>query len=77
MAFLYCFKNTFLLWVLILSSCGNQTKTADESEKMAATKNEAKIKGEVIVAANRTSEYLKLLKNKSVGVVANQTSVIF
>ncbi|MFK5973492.1 MAG: DUF1343 domain-containing protein [Flavobacteriaceae bacterium] len=77
MAFLYCFKNTFLLWVLILSSCGNQTKTADESEKIAATKNEAKIKGEVIVAANRTSEYLKLLKNKSVGVVANQTSVIF
>jgi uncharacterized protein YbbC (DUF1343 family) len=31
----------------------------------------------LIIAANRTQEYLPLLRNKKVGVVANQTSVIF
>lgn len=77
MAFLSSFKNTVLLWVLILSSCGNQTKTANESEETVAAKNQAKENADIIVSANRTSEYLHLLKNKSVGVVANQTSVIF
>ncbi len=32
---------------------------------------------EVIVAANRTASYLPLLNGKKIGVVANQTSVIF
>ena len=31
----------------------------------------------IIVGANRTELYLPLLKGKRVGVVANQTSVIF
>ena len=77
MAFLSCFKNTVLLLVLILSSCGNQTKTANGSEEMVAAKNRTKTEPAIVVSANRTTEYLKLLKNKRVGVVANQTSVIF
>lgn len=32
---------------------------------------------EVVVAANRTDKYLPLLKGKTVGVVANQTSIVF
>lgn len=77
MAVLSSFKNTVLLLVFILSSCGNQTKTAKESQETLAKKNGEKTESAIVVSANRTSEYLKLLKNKRVGVVANQTSVIF
>jgi uncharacterized protein YbbC (DUF1343 family) len=35
------------------------------------------IRAQLVVGANRTESYLHLLKNKSVGVVANATSVIF
>ncbi|AWX43750.1 Beta-N-acetylhexosaminidase [Flagellimonas maritima] len=73
MSVLSIFKNTALLLFLLFSSCRGQEKeivhTADHKEKdtLSAIK----------VAANRTTEYLPLLKNKNVGVVANQTSVIF
>jgi len=70
-------KNTVLLWVLLLAACGNQTKKSDSE----AAENEPETQQEtikpVVVAANRTAEYLPLLKGKKVGVVANQTTVIF
>ena len=39
--------------------------------------SEVEVKKEIIVGANRTQLYLPLLKGKRVGIVANQTSVIF
>lgn len=66
MHFKWMFKNTFLIHVFfllaVLSSC--------KAQNNPQTKN-------IIVAANRTELYLPLLQAKKVGIVANQTSVIF
>ena len=77
MAILYGFKNTVLLWVLLFAACGNPAKkNADQaSDKEFETQRETP--KPVGVAANKTTEYMPLLKGKKVGVVANQTSVIF
>ncbi|WP_431123004.1 exo-beta-N-acetylmuramidase NamZ family protein [Flagellimonas flava] len=67
------FKSTVLLLVLLLSSCKGQ-----EGKKAAASENEElALVPEITVAANRTQNYLPLLQDKRVAVVANQTSVIF
>jgi len=69
------FKNTVLLFVLVLISCGNNTKNNQSSDnKILYQVQDDK---EIIVGANRTTEYLPLLNGKRVGIVANQTSVIF
>lgn len=87
------FKNTVLLFVLVVISCagkGNSEKLEAGSEKTEDTstalrqaqrdtlsvteKNDNK---KIIVGANRTEVYLPLLEGKRVGIVANQTSVIF
>jgi len=73
---LFRLKNTilFLMGIVFLSiSCKGQEKnfkveTVFEENTPATYPN---------VGANQTSNYLKLLRNKKVGVVANQTSVIF
>lgn len=80
------FKNTVLLFVLIAISCGNVKKTEDRDQlandtlkKDASTTLKVKeLSNEsIIVGANRIEDYLPLLKEKRVGVVANQTSIIF
>lgn len=68
------YKNTVLLFVLILMSCVSQ------SQPPLQINNEQiidKYDKNIIVGANRTSEYLFLLNGKNVGILANQTSVIF
>lgn len=71
MPFFFRFKNTLLLWVCVVGACaqkasdGNKQKVSDKTVK------------EVVVGANRTAEYLPLLRDKNVAVVANQTSVLF
>lgn len=75
------FKNTVLLLVLIVISCGLKTKEdapqnteiTNPTEENNITKNE----NNIIVGANRTKDYLPLLKGKRVGIVGNQSSVIF
>ncbi len=71
-------KNTFLLFVLILISCGN-VKKADNKKEIIDELNAqgAQIDSLLKVGANQTNTYLSLLKGKRVGIVANQTSVIF
>ncbi|MCB0458366.1 MAG: DUF1343 domain-containing protein, partial [Flavobacteriaceae bacterium] len=72
-------KNTVLLFVLTLLSCGKLFTSEDQS-----TKHEVAVdsrvpdtvqtdKGTPIVGANRTEKYIPLLKGKRVGIVANQT----
>ena len=65
------FKNTVLLCFFVMISCGNFSKTEDLRPK--TNKQEPK----PIVGANQTDNYLPLLQGKRVGIVANQTSVIF
>jgi uncharacterized protein YbbC (DUF1343 family) len=56
-------KNTVLLFVVMLLSCGNRTKNKDNTLP--------------IVGANQLELYLPILEGKNIGVVANQTTVIF
>lgn len=75
------FKNTVLLLVFVTISCSSKTKN-DLSEKgeilnQVQNDNSNQEDKSIIVGANRTEYYIPLLQGKRVGVVANQTSVIF
>ncbi len=77
MAFLSCFKNTVLLSVFMLSVCGNPNNGGIHENDSISKTSEPVQNPQVVVGANRTEQYLPLLQGKRVGVVANQTSVIF
>lgn len=74
------FKNTVLLCVLIGISCSSKSKTnvIHENEIL---KQSRLLSGQddksLVIGANRTELYLPLLNGKRVGIVANQTSVVF
>ena len=75
------FKNTVLLFVLVMISfaCKAKNEKTPNGEILRQTQNDIrnKIDRTIIVGANQTEKYLPLLKGKRVGIVANQTSVIF
>ncbi|PRX53767.1 exo-beta-N-acetylmuramidase NamZ domain-containing protein [Flagellimonas meridianipacifica] len=66
-------KSTFFCLFLLISACKGRTQNQDTIVAVS----EKETHKSIIVAANRTSQYLPLLKNKSVAIVANPTSVIF
>ncbi|WP_435416136.1 exo-beta-N-acetylmuramidase NamZ family protein [Polaribacter aestuariivivens] len=70
------FKSTYLFLFLLLNfqliSCA-QKKVQDSSLNVKSSQNEAL---EIKTGAERTDLYVDLLKNKNIGIVANQTSVI-
>lgn len=65
--------------VLVLISCGSndKKKTAQNNEDLQIVGNKSSVQKKIIIGANQTDKYLSILKGKSVGVVANQTSVVF
>lgn len=63
-------STVFVLFFLLVSCPGAKSPAEEESSPKEQPK-------EIVVAANRTAEYLPLLKGKRVALVANQTSVIF
>ncbi|MCB7480953.1 exo-beta-N-acetylmuramidase NamZ family protein [Christiangramia sediminis] len=70
-------KSTFLFFLIGTLSCGNTHKQSDPtSEKVTETKIPEPASAEIITGASRTEEYLPLLKNKNIGIVGNQTSII-
>ncbi|HKJ49598.1 MAG TPA: DUF1343 domain-containing protein [Christiangramia sp.] len=70
-------KSTFLFFLIGILSCGNTNKRNDEpSESKNETQKTDEANKDIITGANRTLEYLPLLKNKKVGIVGNQTSII-
>ncbi|MGM5470683.1 exo-beta-N-acetylmuramidase NamZ family protein [Flavobacteriaceae bacterium LMO-SS05] len=77
------FKNTVLLCVLIGISCGSKSKHDPSKEDMilrpsdSAQGKQVQDDKTVVVGANQTDLYLSLLNGKRVGIVANQTSVVF
>jgi len=72
------FKNTVLLFVLVMISCANLSKSEAENQTLEGDKQRNVAKHtSITVGANQTTSYLPLLKDKRVGIVANQTSVIF
>nr|WP_205618137.1 DUF1343 domain-containing protein [Tamlana sedimentorum] len=72
-------KNTVLFPIVIgfvlFISCAHKAKK--ENIESIEKQLEIKIDTSIVVGANRTDSYLTLLKGKRVGVVANQTSVVF
>lgn len=77
MLFLSRFKSTVLLSFLVLTACGNEPKQNAKASKKSPLISAEKTSDSIIVAANRTAEFLPVLEGKRVGIVANQTSVIF
>ena len=75
------FKNTVLLLVLVTISCGSKTSNniSSNAEGLRQAQRESidQVEKPIVVGANKTKQYLPLLLGKRVGVVANQTSVIF
>lgn len=79
MTFASIFKGTVLAVSITFFTCGQQHKQNHESvsaNRIGIPDSILEIK-DIVVAANRTDHYLPLLKEKRIGVVANQTSVIF
>ena len=80
---LFKIKNTVLLFVLALISCGNfSTSKSDNNDSDLASSpdiynHNSRNENYIIVGANRTELYLPLLKGKRIGIAANPTSVIF
>ena len=73
MPILSIFKSTVLLLVFFFSSCKGQQKKQEHPSYNLPKTYQVKIE----VAANNTEAYLPLLRGREVGVVANQTSVVF
>ncbi len=81
------FKNSFLLFVLLVFSCGNSTQSSQklkvESQKSEISildsartdKNFIKEKT-ILLGADNSTKYLPILKNKKIGVVTNQTGIL-
>jgi uncharacterized protein YbbC (DUF1343 family) len=75
------FKNTFFLWVLVSFSCGSQNKeaNANTAEEIVIQDTIAVVsppKNEPVPGAHQPDAYLPLLKDKRVGIIANQTSIL-
>lgn len=64
-------KNTFFILALGLISCEAQTKKQNTADVKASSENS------IVIGANQTEKYLPLLTDKKIGIVGNQTSVIF
>ncbi len=78
------FKNTVLfpiiIGIVLMISCASKVKNESNIQETLQQNQidiHNKIDKAVIVGANQTEIYLSLLKDKRVGIVANQTSVIF
>ncbi|MCF6280175.1 MAG: DUF1343 domain-containing protein [Flavobacteriaceae bacterium] len=64
--------------LLLLISCANKqtSKSSENKTRKDTITTEIQIKEPIIVGADRISEYISLIKNKNIAIVANQTSVI-
>ncbi|TDE03622.1 exo-beta-N-acetylmuramidase NamZ family protein [Flavobacterium sandaracinum] len=69
------FKNTFLLFVLLIVSCGSSIKIKEGIKKYTETPIENPVQTVKSGAANFDA-YLPLLKDKKVGIVTNQTGIL-
>lgn len=71
------FKNTVLLFVLVMISCASKMKDNKAISEKVSPSNHILNDSTIVVGANQIEAYLPLLNRKRVGIVANQTSVIF
>ena len=73
------FKNTFLFLLITMVSCGRSTGNKESSHIEDHTSKDIAMTQQpsIIVGANRLEAYLPLIEGKRVGLVGNQSSVIF
>ena len=69
------FKNTFLLFVLLIVSCGSSIKIKEETKNYKEIPIKNPIQTVKTGAANFDA-YMPLLKDKKVGIVTNQTGIL-
>ncbi len=67
------FKNTLLLFIFGLVSCGKATSSSKQQHSSFKNPPIAQIK----TGASQLSAYLPLLKNKKIALVSNPTSIVF
>jgi len=70
-------KNTLLILLIALVSCGNISKNNTKDLKSSNYKKLIPVTDSIITGAQQVKKYLEILKNKKVGIVGNQTSVIY
>ncbi len=70
------FKNTVLFSVLLMLSCGSLVKSKEEGRKKKEIITE-NTTIEIQTGADNSSVYLPLLKDKKVGIVTNQTGILY
>jgi uncharacterized protein YbbC (DUF1343 family) len=75
MRFICGYKNTVFLWLFILLSCG--FGSSPKQDKAAPAGTDTGQADSLLPAANNTDAYVPQLRGKKVGVVANQTSVVY
>src|SRR5690625_1889071 len=75
--FFQFFKNTVFLVLVLTFSCSGASQNQENSEKEQTSEKNTSTSQAIIVGANRTWQWLVLLKYKKVGVVGHQSSVIF
>ncbi len=77
--FLHFFKNTFFIGVIAIVSCISPSSKKSPVHAFAKAKTTTPFNKEekLVIGANQTEAYLPLLKGKKVGIVGNQTSVVF
>lgn len=68
------FKNTLLLFVLLIFSCGNAIKLKVESRKFKVEDVETNL--EIKTGADNFEKYIPLLESKKVGIVTNQSGIL-
>src|SRR5690625_22014 len=73
--FLRWFKNTVFIGLVLIFSCSRHSQS--KKNKAHAISAQAETTKELVIAANRTADYLPLLENKKIGIVGNQSTVIF
>jgi len=76
------FKNTYLFLLISMVSCGsstgqNEITVKNSNSEIPSSGISVEISSPIIVGANRIETYLPQLKDKKVGIVGNQSSVIF
>jgi len=76
------FKNTYLFLLISMVSCGsstgqNEITVGNSNSEIPPSRISSENPKPIIVGANRTETYLPLLMDKKVGIVGNQSSVIF
>ena len=71
------FLLTYFFIALLVTSCGGKIQRTASIQDSPLDADMTKNNFQITVGANKTEEYLPLLKDKKVAVVANQTSVIF